>query len=237
MNILDLTLPTPQENLACDEALMRIDDPGNGILRFWEPRSYFAVLGLSRRYMRDVNCDYCRDRNIPILRRISGGGTVLQGPGCLNFSLIFSLSGPHDLSTITGTNQYILKRHQRALETIVGGKIHIRGTSDLTLGEMKFSGNSQRREKGRLLFQGSFLARADIATMEKVLTLPDRQPAYRQNRPHGEFVVNLGIEPQKIKEAIAREWKATSTLKTIPINEIRKLAETKYSDDNWNLKF
>jgi len=37
MNYLDLTLPSPEENLACDEALLELCDEGLGdeVLRVW----------------------------------------------------------------------------------------------------------------------------------------------------------------------------------------------------------
>lgn len=227
MKILDLTFGTPEENLACDETLMKSDDFKGGILRFWEPQNYFVVLGYSRKWRADVNSNYCAKNDIPVLRRISGGGTVLQGPGCLNFSLILNTNGPHPLSTITKTNAYILNRHKEALQAITGRKIDVRGVSDLTIEDMKFSGNSQRREKDRMLFQGSFLLSADLSMIEKALTIPDRQPSYRQKRSHQEFLVNIGTGVRQIKQAIAEEWKATSPLKKIPTEEIRALAGEK----------
>jgi lipoate-protein ligase A len=47
MKWLDLTLPGASGNLACDEALLEAceDSPDAEMLRFWEPRHYFVVLG------------------------------------------------------------------------------------------------------------------------------------------------------------------------------------------------
>ena len=90
MKWLDLTFDTPAANLACDEALL--DDAeqhgGPGLLRFWEPRQYFVVLGYAKKFAEETRVEACREENIPIHRRCSGGGTVLQGPGCLNYSQI-----------------------------------------------------------------------------------------------------------------------------------------------------
>src|SRR5689334_4783234 len=93
MKLLDLTLPTPEENLACDEALLDRCDEGVGpaVLRFWQPQQYFVVVGYSNRVEREVNQEVCQARGIPILRRCSGGGAVLQGAGCLNYSLILRI--------------------------------------------------------------------------------------------------------------------------------------------------
>src|SRR3989442_6260317 len=90
---LDLTLPTHAENLACDEALLDWCDERDGpeVLRFWEPRQHFVVVGYGNRVEREVNVAACHELSIPVLRRCSGGGTVLQGPGCLDYSLILPI--------------------------------------------------------------------------------------------------------------------------------------------------
>jgi len=78
MKYLDRTLRTPQENLAGDEALLDWceEGPGDEILRFWEPRQHFVVLGYSNRTRAEVNLESCKNLGSPMLRRCSGGGTV-----------------------------------------------------------------------------------------------------------------------------------------------------------------
>src|ERR1041385_179712 len=86
MLYLDLTSSSPAENLACDEALLDFceERPGLEVLRFWESTERFVVLGYANALHREVNVAACEAAQIPIMRRCSGGGTVLQGPGCLN---------------------------------------------------------------------------------------------------------------------------------------------------------
>ena len=86
MRHLDLTIPSPAENLACDEALLDWCESGDGVecLRFWESPEPFVVVGYANKVETEVNVAACEARKIPILRRCSGGGTVVQGPGCLN---------------------------------------------------------------------------------------------------------------------------------------------------------
>ena len=121
MKRLNLTCPTPVENLACDEALLDKCDEGSGpeVLRFWEPLQYFIVVGYSNRVAREVNVEACREQGMPILRRCSGGGTVLQGPGCLNYSLILRIDSDPALQAVTGTNRFVMERNRAALETLL----------------------------------------------------------------------------------------------------------------------
>src|SRR6267378_2931356 len=178
MNYLDLTFPTPEENLACDEALLDWCDAGDGpeVLRFWEPRQHFVVVGYSNRVEREVNVAACQKLGIPILRRCSGGGTVLQGPGCLNYSLILRIDSDPALQTVTGTNRFVMERNRAALENLLSrgsrrkealssksalrtphSAFSVCGHTDLAIDGRKFSGNAQRRKRCAFLFHGSFL--------------------------------------------------------------------------------
>ncbi len=238
MRYLELTLPTPADNLACDEALLDLcEEADEEILRCWEPRDYFVVLGLATPYRQEVRLAACRRRRIPILRRISGGGAVLQGPGCLNFSLILRVDHRPALASITATNRFILERHRNTLEPLVGEAVSLQGSSDLTVRCLKFSGNAQRRRRRCVLFHGSFLLGFDIPLMEQVLRLPRRQPAYRHGRPHADFLTNLRVPSGMMKAALRQAWGTTGTLRRVPLDRIEALVTARYASDAWNYRF
>src|SRR5436853_3254836 len=121
MKSLDLTLPAPAENLACDEALLDFSEEngGEGVLRFWEPQRYFVVVGYANHVVKEVNVASCDAAEIPILRRCSGGGTVLQGPGCLNYSLIAQIDQNGPLHSITSANRFIMERNREAIASLL----------------------------------------------------------------------------------------------------------------------
>ena len=239
MKYLDLTFSAPEENLACDEAFLELCEEGHEqeILRFWEPRDYFIVLGYSGKIKEEVNFSTCEAGKIRILRRPSGGGTVLQGPGCLNFALILKIDNLKMLKNITQTNQYILEHHKQALAPIVGSDVEIQGQSDLTSRMFKFSGNAQRRKRHFILFHGTFLLNFDISLIEKFLPIPVKQPSYRKNRTHKGFLRNLDIPSQTVKKALRKVWKAEEILETLPFSKIRELTENRYGNPGWNFKF
>ena len=208
MKTLDLTRPTAEENLAFDEDLLDQCQKTGGpeLLRFWRPAQHFIVLGIGRSAEQDVRLDACRKRNIPVLRRCSGGGTVLQGPGCLNYSLILKIEPQGPLGTIARTNAFILERHQRLFERLLSRPVSVRGDTDLALGDRKFCGNAQRRKQGWLLFHGSILLDLDLHLLEELLPIPDRQPEYRNQRSHRDFLLNLARPAEEIQAAFARDW-------------------------------
>lgn len=238
MRILDLTLPTPEENLACDEALLDAceEDGGAELLRFWTAAQHFVVLGYSSPLRSEVHLPACRARKIPVLRRLSGGAAVLQGPGVLNYSLILRLR-PGPFQTIAGANRAILQRHRDAVQPLLSGAVAHQGDTDLTLSGRKFSGNAQRRRRKALLFHGTFLLGLDLALLERVLPLPTRQPAYRRARAHRDFLMNLAVPPEAIRQALAAAWGASGSPPAVPLKRIRLLARTRYADPAWTEKF
>jgi lipoate-protein ligase A len=237
MTYCDLTLPTPEENLACDEVLLDLCEDGfaSEVLRFWEPSQYFVVVGYANKIAHEVHDAYCEFSGIPILRRCTGGGAVLQGQGVLNYSLILRAEG--ELHNIPSTNNFILKRHQVALATMLKAPVEIQGHTDLAIGGLKFSGNSQRRKKNCLLFHGSILLHLDIEQVEKTLSFPSRQPDYRLGRCHSDFLMNLKVSAELIKNTLRKTWNATQPLQQFPTDQIAVLARRKYRQPEWNLKF
>lgn len=238
MYFLDQTFSTPEHNLACDEALLDLCEEGSAdeLLRFWEPQQYFVVLGSSNKVQLEVNVDTCNADGIPILRRHSGGGTVLQGPGCLNFSLILKINPDGPTHNITDTTNYIMLRHAEAISNLTREEVEIKGSSDLTIAGRKFSGNAQRRKLKALLFHGTFLLDFHLALIEKYLKQPLKQPEYRARRNHREFVTNIPLDASIVKAALVRRWKTSKELDALPMQRIEDLVREKYSSTEWNFK-
>lgn len=242
MQYLDLTFPTPAENLACDEALLDLceRDSSTEILRFWESSTHFVVVGYGNHVDREVDVAACDREGIPILRRCSGGGTVLQGPGCLNYALILRSEPGSPLESIGTTNCHIMSRQRDALRNL-GLDVTIQGCTDLVFTATpprKFSGNSQRRKRHSLLFHGTFLYAFDLPLIEKTLKFPSQQPDYRESRPHSNFVNNVAISALQIKSALKEAWSAKAPFEQItPLKtSTDMLTASKYSLTSWNRK-
>ena len=240
MKRLDLAFASAAENLAADEALLDRCEAGLGgeTLLFWEPRETFVVVGYANKVAAEVNVAACEKNGVPIFRRSSGGGAVVQMPGGLNYSLILRITETGPARNITAANRFIMEKNRTAIESLAGeSKISVRGHTDLCLGDLKFAGNSQRRRKHFLLFHGTLLLDCNLARIGELLNMPSLQPDYRAGRPHREFVTNLNLPAAKVKAALAKVWNADEELKNPPIEEISTLARGKYSAREWNFKF
>ena len=213
---------------------------GSEVLRFWESPSYFVVLGYTGKVLQETDAAACNDLGIPILRRTSGGGTVLQGAGCFNYSLILKIEGS-SVAGITQTNSFVMNRNARALTRVLGERVELQGHTDLTIRETgfdrKFSGNAQRRKQRFLLFHGTFLLDFDLQLIARVLRPPPLQPEYRAQRNHLDFVTNLKVPAERIKTALATEWSASDVLASPPHARIAQLVAEKYARAEWNSRF
>lgn len=234
--LLDATLQTPEENLALDEALLEECHAGGPeVLRFWESPRPFVVLGLSGRVDQEICKEACRQDDIPILRRISGGGTVLQGPGCLSYTLVLSKTRHQAMTSIEGTHAYILDTFCRALRAF-HPEIRRKGISDLAIYNHKISGNAHRRLRHAILFHGTLLYNFPLALMERYLRMPSRQPTYREERPHISFVRNLKVDPQDIKRALAAAWGVEKEMTDWPRALVAELVGQRYALSSWNIR-
>jgi len=239
MKWLDLSFPTPAENLACDEALLESCEAGiiSDTLRFWESPNYFVVVGYGNSVATEVRIETCAAKQIPILRRCSGGGTVVQGPGCLNYSLVLNYSDHSPLRNITSANQFIMERNRAALERLTGKPVAIRGHTDLAIEGVKFSGNAQRRKRRTLLFHGALLLNFDLALIGELLPMPSQEPDYRLHRAHQDFLRNLELPAATVKAALRAAWHAADALTEIPTPAMASLVRDKYASADWNFKF
>tara|TARA_A100001015_G_C15000280_1_gene718155 strand:+ start:612 stop:1256 length:645 start_codon:yes stop_codon:yes gene_type:complete len=184
-----------------EETLRSCDSQGasQAFIRFWESDQYCVVLGRSNKSETEVNLSACETDNIPIIQRCSGGGTVLQGPGCLNYSFIVTISSHSDLKQIDSTNCHIMKLVKNCLLPLQNN-ISIKGITDLAIGDRKFSGNAQRRLRYAILFHGTILYNFNLEKIEKYLAFPSKTPDYRVNRSHLDFVMNFPFSLTDIKQ-------------------------------------
>ncbi len=171
-----------------------------------------------------------------MFRRSSGGGAVVQGPGCLNFTLVLNTGDDPRLAHAASTNDFVLDRTAGVISSLAGEKVTVRGLSDLTIGGRKISGNAQRRRIRSVLYHGCILLDLDFALIEDLLPLPSRAPDYREGRSHSEFLRNLRISADELKDALRASWGAQVTAADIPVEETARLAREKYLNPAWTYK-
>jgi len=84
MNFCDLSLPSPEENLACDEALLELAEEGRGrrgCFAFGSRGNILSSWVIANQAAAEVNLPFCSaQHHSGIAPFAPAGGTVLQGP-------------------------------------------------------------------------------------------------------------------------------------------------------------
>ena len=131
-----------------------------------------------------------RARGVDLIRRFTGGGTVVVDADTMFVSVCMasacvglepSATYPRDVMRATGDV------YARVFDRC--GTFAVR-ENDYVFGDVKFGGNAQAITKGRFLHHTSFLYDYDEASMA-LLKQPARAPEYRLGRAHGDFLTTL----------------------------------------------
>ena len=237
MHFLDLTLPTPAENLALDEALLDEAEASGGpqeTLRVWEPAAPLVVVGRSSRVADEVRVDVCRADGVPVLRRASGGAAIVSGPGCLMYAVVLSHRLHPMLRSVDQAHRYVLDRLTAALRAHAP-TARCRGVSDLALGDLKCSGNSLRAKRDHLVYHGTLLYNFSLPLVERYLAMPPRTPDYRQGRSHGSFIANLPLAREILCRSLVEAFAATEPRAAWPQERTALLVRERYGRAEWNL--
>ncbi|QDU97443.1 lipoate--protein ligase family protein [Lignipirellula cremea] len=236
MKLLELTLPTAAENIALDEALLEQAEAAghpDETLRLWMSPEPIVVIGRSSQVEVEVHLEDCDARRIPVLRRCSGGASIVAGPGCLMYALVLSYDLRPTLRAIDEAHRLVMSTIAQSLRS-VQADVDVQGVCDLTLGERKFSGNALRCKRTHLLYHGTLLLDFPLEEIGRCLRTPPRQPDYRRRRNHDDFVANLRLPEAPVRQALINAWAAEFRRETWPQAKVAALVAEKYADDEWN---
>ncbi len=237
---MDFTAPSHQENLAIDESMLLAAEAARfgECLRVWDAISPFVVLGRGSRYAEEVQLDLCSQDSVPILRRVSGGATILAAPGCMFYTVLLSLKRRPELQMLDNAHAFVMQEIQRAIEPLRPGTA-LQGTCDLTLSDRKVSGNALRVTREWVLYHGTLLLNMKLHLVSRYLRHPPREPDYRGKRSHADFIANLNIDRHALCTSLQEVWGATEPLADSELVFLKAktsaLVNEKYALDSWNL--
>lgn len=181
---------SPYQDAAYNQALeehLYLAYPGQDFLLLWRNRPA-VVCGKFQNIYQEVNILEAKDRGVDLVRRISGGGTVYQDLGNINYSLIGHKDG-------LGPNyQPILDKICASL-ALLGAQVQIIDGIALGLagGEagLKISGSAQASSQDRLLHHGTLLYDADLSALHRLANGHNKNFSTRGTRSVPWPVTNL----------------------------------------------
>lgn len=209
LSVVDVSCLTLLEQLHLEERLLRSCDSNYCLLRFGglEPT---IVMGISGKEEL-INKTVYKAAPIPIIRRYSGGGTVVLDAD----SILISLICDADREEIAPYPEAIMRWSESLYRPLFGEHFRLR-ENDYVFGDRKFGGNAQYISKKRFVHHTSFLWNYQPRLMD-YLTLPAKRPAYRESRMHADFLCTLApifVSMEAFKEQFLAELGRRYTLTT-----------------------
>jgi lipoate---protein ligase len=199
-----------------------------------------VIIGKHQSPHKEVNTKLITENRIPVLRRISGGGTVYHDPGNLNFSFITNSTHGKQVDFRKYTQPVILFLASLGLETRLGDK------NELRLGDYKISGNAEHIHKTRVLHHGTLLFDTASDMLRNSIRKDKKMYSSLGVESNPSDVINLKEKlPQFSDIAQFRSGLMTFIIDTVPgavpfgfteeiIKESWQLSEKKYKTWEWN---
>ncbi|MGL4943631.1 MAG: lipoate--protein ligase [Thermoguttaceae bacterium] len=194
-------------NLACEEVLL--GGMSGSTFFVWQNRPS-VIVGRNQNTLTEVNAALAESRQIDIVRRRSGGGSVYHDLGTLNFTLIETVSA----ATLADFNEPVVAALRR-----IGVEAEFTGRNDLMVAGRKFSGSARYTQGNRVLFHGTILVAANLDILDRVLT------------PNGEKLSRKGVDSVRSRVINLCEVKPSITIDKLSDLLIRTFCE-RYKRDN-----
>jgi lipoate-protein ligase A len=214
LHLVDLGHAPIFEQLQLEEALLRGSSLNFCLLNRGSPRA--IVMGISGRPDELIDLEAVKRDRIPLIKRFSGGGTVIVDEETLFITFIFEKGtlpiAPFPEPILRWSGDLYTESWQIPSFKLV--------ENDYTIGPLKCGGNAQYIKKDRWLHHTSFLWDYSEKNMD-YLRLPAKRPKYRENRPHTDFLCRLK-EHASSKEELIQDLKLHLSQKFSLIEERRQ---------------
>jgi lipoate---protein ligase len=150
----------PFFNLAAEEFLFKNFSEDIFFLYINNPS---VVVGKHQNAIAEINPLYVYENGIPVIRRMSGGGTVYHDRGNLNFSFHKTVEDTAKIS-FKDFNQPIVNVLQQ-----LGVPAMISDRNDITVNGFKVSGHAQHIFRNRILSHGTLLIETNLSILSTTL--------------------------------------------------------------------
>ncbi|MFO7836947.1 MAG: biotin/lipoate A/B protein ligase family protein [Candidatus Thorarchaeota archaeon] len=245
------------KNLALEESLARINAGTRNktnTIRFWKSDPS-VVLGRFQCVHEEVDIEFCRENNIDIARRFTGGGTVYHDRGNLNISFCLDQSESYVSRTLRELYWNFIGTVAKGLRSIDINATYDSTRSCIRVGGKKITGTAGWLKQGVSFLHGTLLLTANLEMLQNALTPPANQPVYlrdgrsiRCKESKRDIVTTIAQEvdsppsEQEIKKAIIATIETFIGMELVEdefTNQERAMSDslynTRYAKTTWNL--
>lgn len=216
LTLLNTSMMPILEQLQLEEALLRVSKENICLINQGSPPA--IVLGISGKPEQWIDLDAWSQNPVPVIRRFSGGGTVIVDENTLFVTFIMNGSEVSVPSNIQAVHAFIQAFWQKAFQPHPFRLVE----NDYVLGERKVGGNAQYLARDRFLHHTSFLWDFNPERMN-MLSRPPKMPSYRKERLHTDFLTTLSsrfTSPEELLSSLIDGLKANFLLKEGALHEL-----------------
>ena len=205
----------PAYNLATEEFLFSVKCEEAVFL--WQ-NGPSVIVGVNQNTLSEVDTAYLDANNIPVIRRMTGGGAVYHDLGNINFTFIEKEGEDCSFERFTRpVSDYLLT---------LGVVSEFSGRNDIQVDGRKISGNARIVRNGFILHHGTLLWKTDTETMGACL------------RPNAKKLESKGVKSVRsrvanISDFVTKKMSAPDFLDGLEnyFKQTRKLSEYAFTDD------
>jgi len=246
MRFVPLIIARPEVQMAIDEAIMtaRIEGKVEDTVRLYVFKPSSITIGRFQSIEHDVNLEKCQELSIPVVRRITGGGSVFHDAyGEITYSVVVGEDFHPDLRDIYKSYRLLASPLVEALKEL-GLNAEFSGLNDIIANGKKISGSAQTRRKGVILQHGTFMYATRLDILASVLKVSKKKLADKGVKSIWERVTTLEREGIKLGRNDAYDLLREKFFEEFPLEEgqltdyelelAEKLIEERYGRDEWN---
>lgn len=219
-------------NIASEEYLL---EKGEKVIYVWRNRNA-VIVGVGQNTLNEVDLTYTSDKNIQVVRRISGGGAVYHDLGNICFTVI---------GDYKEKNQNVLEFTQPVVEFLktLGINAEFSGRNDIHVNGLKVSGMASCVKGDKMMHHGTLLFDTDMTVLEKALIPSPLKLQAKGVKSVRKRVVNLKeYLPdmksdeffEKFRDYLSKGHNTRQFTKE-EINLINQKAKSKFSTYEWNV--
>lgn len=206
--IFESKLTNPFLNLAIEDYVysnmpLPTDDSNYNRLMFYV-NSPCVVIGKNQNPWKEVNIPLLKSLHIPLVRRRSGGGTVVHDTGNVNYSFMTSKA---QFDRFTFAN--LIEKAVNAAEPKHKIKVNHRGDIVTEEGDLKISGSAYKISRGKSYHHGTMLLSLKLDILRKLLHRDESLgvvDARNSISSVSSKVVNLEMESEKFISVVSQEF-------------------------------
>jgi lipoate---protein ligase len=228
----------PHINLAIEEYLLREIVTDRPIFYFYVNKPS-VIVGRNQNVFEEIDFNFLQKQSIPVLRRLSGGGTVYHDLGNINYSLITPDQALlNDYASFT-------RPVFNALH-MVGLTAELRHRSSIFVGGYKVSGNAQYATAGKLVSHGTLLLNTDLNWLRSAIRPRNQQitsravPSVRSSVANLSDLIDETISLDVFKDHIRHEFLGSDGVVQYKFSRddwevVQKIAKERYHTWDWNI--